>query len=41
MYQRNRVMKATGLINELFDIHRNLDAFRYATSLDAGLGCAG
>jgi hypothetical protein len=34
-------MKATGLIDQLLNIHRNLDALGYTASLDAGLGRAG
>jgi hypothetical protein len=30
MHQRDCIMEASGLIDELLDIHRNLDAFRYA-----------
>jgi hypothetical protein len=34
-------MKAPGFINQLLDIHRNLDAFRYAASQNARLGRSG
>lgn len=41
VHQRDRVMKASGLIDQLLNVHGDLDAFRHATSQDAGLGRAG
>lgn len=33
-------MEAPGLVDQLFDVHRDFDSFRYATGKDAGFGSA-
>jgi len=41
MHKRNSIMESTSLINQLFDIHGNLNALGDTARKDASFSCAG